>query len=142
MDGASAQVRAGKPDWLLTQGVGIAAGAQGWLAVAEGSVVAVAVGDRLLGLVQIEDQLRPDVAPALQRLRSQGLALSVFSGDRQAAVQRLGDQLGFAAKDLGWQMLPEQKLQRLEQLRQAERVAMVGDGINDCLLYTSPSPRD
>ena len=131
VDGASAQVRAGKPDWLEEQGVAIAPAAQDWLSAAEGSVVAVAVGAVLVGLVQIEDQLRPDVAPALQRLRSHGLALSVFSGDRQAAVQRLGQQLGFAAKDLGWQMLPEQKLQRLEQLRQAERVAMVGDGIND-----------
>ena len=131
VDVASAQVLVGKPDWLEEQGVAIAPAAQDWLSAAEGSVVAVAVGAVLVGLVQIEDQLRPDVAPALQRLRSHGLALSVFSGDRQAAVQRLGQQLGFAAKDLGWQMLPEQKLQRLEQLRQAERVAMVGDGIND-----------
>ena len=131
VDGASARVRVGKPDWLVEQGVVIAPAAQDWLAAAEGSVVAVAVGDVLVGLVQIEDQMRQDVAPALQRLRSHGLALSVFSGDRQAAVQRLGQQLGFAAQDLGWQMLPEQKLQRLEQLRQEERVAMVGDGIND-----------
>ena len=131
VDGASARVRVGKPDWLVEQGVVIAPAAQDWLAAAEGSVVAVAVGDVLVGLVQIEDQMRPDVAPALQRLRSHGLALSVFSGDRQAAVQRLGQQLGFAAQNLGWQMLPEQKLQRLEQLRQEERVAMVGDGIND-----------
>ena len=131
VDGASDRVRVGKPDWLVEQGVAITSAAQGWLSAAEGSVVAVAEGDRLLGLVQIEDQMRPDVAPALQRLRSHGLALSVFSGDREAAVQRLGQQLGFAAQHLGWQMLPEQKLQRLEQLRQTERVAMVGDGIND-----------
>nr|WP_115094939.1 heavy metal translocating P-type ATPase [Synechococcus sp. UW106] len=131
VDGASARLRVGKPDWLVAQGVDISPAAQGWLSAAEGSVVAVAVGDRLLGLIQIEDQIRPDVAPALQRLRVHGLTLSVFSGDREAAVRRLGQQLGFAAHDLGWQMLPEQKLQRLEQLRQLERVAMVGDGIND-----------
>ena len=80
MDGASAQVLVGKPDWLEEQGVAIAPAAQDWLSAAEGSVVAVAVGAVLVGLVQIEDQLRPDVAPALQRLRSHGLALSVFSG--------------------------------------------------------------
>ena len=131
VDGASARLRVGKPDWLVAQGVDISPSAQGWLSAAEGSVVAVAMGDRLLGLIQIEDQIRPDVAPALQRLRAHDLTLSVFSGDREAAVRRLGQQLGFAAHDLGWQMLPEQKLQRLEQLRQLERVAMVGDGIND-----------
>ena len=69
--------------------------------------------------------------PALQRLRHQGFHLAVFSGDREAAVRRLGHQLGLPADALGWQMLPEQKLQRLEQLRSQERVAMVGDGIND-----------
>ena len=68
--------------------------------------------------------------PALQRLRHQGFHLAVFSGDREAAVRRLGHQPGFRPM-LGWQMLPEQKLQRLEQLRSQERVAMVGDGIND-----------
>ena len=85
----------------------------------------------MLGLVQIEDQLRADVEPALQRLRHQGFNLAVFSGDREAAVRRLGRQLGLPDDALGWQMLPEQKLQRLEQLRSQERVAMVGDGIND-----------
>jgi Cu2+-exporting ATPase len=47
------------------------------------------------------------------------------------AVRRLGEQLGFVEADLGWQMLPQQKLERLEQLRKEGRVAMVGDGIND-----------
>ena len=75
VDGASARVRVGKPDWLEGQGVAIAPAAQDWLSAAEGSVVAVAVGGVLVGLVQIEDQLRPDVAPALQRLRSHGLCL-------------------------------------------------------------------
>ena len=99
--------------------------------VAEGSVVAVAMDQTLLGLVQIEDQLRPDVESSLNRLRGAGLVLSLFSGDREIAVRRLGERLGFREVELGWQMLPEQKLQRLEQLRQGDCVAMVGDGIND-----------
>ena len=77
------------------------------------------------------DQMRPDVGAALQRMRIQRLKLAVFSGDREASVRRLGQQLGFTPEDLAWQMLPEQKLERLEQLRRHERVAMVGDGIND-----------
>ena len=75
--------------------------------------------------------MRPDVGAALQRMRTQNLKLAVFSGDREASVRRLGQQLGFTPEDLAWQMLPEQKLERLEQLRRHERVAMVGDGIND-----------
>jgi Cu2+-exporting ATPase len=94
-------------------------------------VVAVSVGQVLVGLLQVEDQQRPDVAPSLERLRASGLKLAIFSGDREVAVRRLGERLGFAEADLGWQMLPQQKLERLEQLRQEGRVAMVGDGIND-----------
>jgi Cu2+-exporting ATPase len=94
-------------------------------------VVAVSVGQVLVGLLQVEDQQRPDLAPSLDRLRTSGLKLAIFSGDREVAVRRLGERLGFAEADLGWQMLPQQKLERLEQLRQEGRVAMVGDGIND-----------
>ena len=94
-------------------------------------MVAVSVGQVLVGLLQVEDKQRPDVAPSLERLRASGLKLAIFSGDREVAVRRLGERLGFAEADLGWQMLPQQKLERLEQLRQEGRVAMVGDGIND-----------
>ena len=124
-------IRVGKPDWLEQFGVVLPEAAQAWMLNAQGSVVAVACGSDLVGLVQIEDQLRPDVVPALQRLRQQGLALDLFSGDREQPVRRIGEQLGFTADSLGWQMLPEQKLKRLERLRTTGRVAMVGDGIND-----------
>ena len=124
-------IRVGNIDWLQTCGVSIPEPSRQWLAQVQGSVVAVASGSTLLGLIQVEDQLRPDVEPALQRLRQQGLGLALFSGDREAPVRRLGEQLGFPADALGWQMLPEQKLQRLEQLQASGAVAMVGDGIND-----------
>ena len=93
-------------------------------------MVAVSAGQGLVGLLHVEDQQRPDVAPSLERLRSSGLKLAILS-DREVAVRRLGEQLGFVEADLGWQMLPQQKLERLEQLRKEGRVAMVGDGIND-----------
>ena len=129
--GCSDLIRAGKPDWLQNAGVTIPEASLTWLSKAEGSVVAVASGSLLLGLIQVEDQLRPDVEPALERLRQQGLGLALFSGDRETPVRRLGDQLGFSVDALGWQMLPEQKLKRLEQLKAHGTVAMVGDGIND-----------
>ena len=53
VDGASARVRVGKPDWLEGQGVAIAPAAKDWLSAAEGSVVAVAVGAVLVGLVPV-----------------------------------------------------------------------------------------
>ncbi|ABB25284.1 Copper-translocating P-type ATPase [Synechococcus sp. CC9902] len=131
LDGVVGDLRVGKPAWLQSFGVDFSAGATAWLAAAQGSVVAVSAGQVLVGLLQVEDKQRPDVAPSLERLRASGLKLAIFSGDREVAVRRLGERLGFAEADLGWQMLPQQKLERLEQLRQEGRVAMVGDGIND-----------
>ncbi|QNI95648.1 copper-translocating P-type ATPase [Synechococcus sp. A15-127] len=131
LEACGAEVRVGKPEWLQGTGLSWSEEFTTWQAKTEGTLVAVAEADRLLGLVQIEDQLRSDVLTALQQLRKQGLQLAMFSGDREVAVRRLGQQLGFAESELGWQMRPEQKLARLEQLGRQRQVAMVGDGIND-----------
>lgn len=131
LEACGTEVRVGKPEWLQGMGLSWGEAFTTWQAKTEGTLVAVAEADRLLGLVQIEDQLRSDVLTALQQLRKQGLQLAMFSGDREVAVRRLGQQLGFAESELGWQMRPEQKLARLEQLGRQRQVAMVGDGIND-----------
>jgi Cu2+-exporting ATPase len=131
LEACGTEVRVGKPEWLQGMGLSWSETFTTWQAKAEGTLVAVAEANRLLGLVQIEDQLRSDVLAALQQLRQEGLQLAMFSGDREVAVRRLGRQLGFADSELGWQMRPEQKLERLEQLGRQHQVAMVGDGIND-----------
>ena len=131
LEACGTEVRVGKLEWLQGMGFSWSETFTTWQVNAEGTLVAVAEADRLLGLVQIEDQLRTDVLAALQQLRQEGLQLAMFSGDREVAVRRLGQQLGFADSELGWQMRPEQKLDRLEQLGRHHQVAMVGDGIND-----------
>ncbi len=131
LEACGTEVRVGKLEWLQGMGFSWSETFTTWQVNAEGTLVAVAEADRLLGLVQIEDQLRTDVLAALQQLRQEGLQLAMFSGDREVAVRRLGQQLGFADSELGWQMRPEQKLDRLEQLGRQHQVAMVGDGIND-----------
>ena len=95
------------------------------------SIVAVAHQDQLLGLISIDDKLREDVNIALKRLRDSGLMLNMLSGDRRQAVERIGKKLGFATNQLGWQLLPNQKLLRLRELQMNGSIAMVGDGIND-----------
>lgn len=61
-----------------------------------------------------------------------GLALGLLSGDRQAPVQHLAAQLGLPPEELAWELLPQQKLDRIDQARQGlSPVGMVGDGIND-----------
>ena len=130
--------RLGRPRWLESNGVVLPPLQHAWLQEQESSgatVVGLAVHDqagaRLLGLLAINDQLRPDAAVALQQLQAMGLHLAVLSGDREGPVQRLGRELGLRPDQLAWELLPQQKLERLQQARHAGAVAMVGDGIND-----------
>ncbi len=131
------RLRVGRLDWLLEHlalplAVGVQARQRQQQLEDDGAtVVAVAVGSRLLGLLALADAPRPDALAATQALRDRGLRLALFSGDRRQPVTSLARQLSLPVEDLAWELLPEQKLERLRQLQQAGPVAMVGDGIND-----------
>lgn len=131
------RLRVGRLAWLLEQlalpaaVAALARQRQQQLEDDGATVVAVAQGSQLLGLVALADAPRPDARAALQTLRGRGLQLALFSGDRRQPVLSLARQLGLPEEALAWELLPEQKLMRLRQLQQAGPVAMVGDGIND-----------
>ena len=134
LQGLNGLLRVGSPEWLRDQGVFWSDQQQQTVdqALERGqSLVAVALADHPLGLVTIDDRLRPDASMALQRLRAQGQSVAMLSGDRRQAVERVGQELGFVGADMAWQLLPHQKLERLELWRKQSSVAMVGDGIND-----------
>lgn len=78
----------------------------------------------------IAEQERPDAARAVARLREQGLALHLASGDAATPVARLAKAMGIA--DAHARQSPQDKLARVRALQDAGRiVAMVGDGLND-----------
>ena len=134
LEGVEAPLRVGRLDWLVNGGLPLAAEAASRFAQLEtcgASVLAVAQGQRLLGLVAVQDQPRADAAATLVNLRARGLQLGLLSGDRQAAVHCLGGLLGLQRDELAWELRPEQKLRRILAAGQRGPVAMVGDGIND-----------
>ncbi len=134
VEGFKGTIRVGKPEWIKHEGVK-------WYSnidmVIENSswkghsLVAVAQNDQLLGLISINDQVRKDAQSSLQRLRKLGMKLNILSGDRRITVERLGAKLGFNHDQLGWQLLPDEKLIKIKELQANGPVAMVGDGIND-----------
>nr|WP_259720872.1 cation-translocating P-type ATPase [Synechococcus sp. CS-1328] len=132
-DGQGLRVRVGRPAWLAAAGVAMTGLDHSVQALERqgASVLAVAEGSVLLGLVAVEDQPRSDALETLEQLRQQRLRLGLLSGDRRSAVSRLGERLGLAAEELAWELRPEQKLERILEARQQGLVAMVGDGIND-----------
>ena len=126
--------RLGRPGWIAASGVAFAPQQQRWLEEQEAcgaTVVALSAEQQLLALLAIEDPMRPDAPEALADLQAMGLRLGVLSGDRQGPVARLGAALGLRPEQLAWELLPQQKLERLQHGGAKGPVAMVGDGIND-----------
>jgi Cu2+-exporting ATPase len=79
--------------------------------------------------IAFSDPLRPDVSDALGQLQAMGLECAIISGDRQAAVSAVADELGLEGRG---DMTPPEKLAELERLsQQGAHVLMVGDGLND-----------
>jgi len=76
------------------------------------------------------DCLRPGAADVIARMRAQGLRVTLLTGDRRAAAQRIAAELG--GIEVIAEVLPEDKDRVIAGLqRDGRRVAMVGDGIND-----------
>jgi P-type Cu+ transporter len=78
------------------------------------------------GIFHFEDDVRPEAAAAVARLKHLGCDVMVLSGDVQASALKLGAQLNIEA--LG-DLSPEDKLSILRS--QTVKTAMVGDGVND-----------
>ncbi|MFN7227571.1 MAG: heavy metal translocating P-type ATPase [Synechococcaceae cyanobacterium] len=132
--------RVGRLPWLRSAGVRVAPDLETRLAQLESggaTVLAVAAGECLLGLLAVDDQLRPDAIASLGHLRALGLRLGLLSGDRRPAVERLAAPLDLGGEEarsqglLGWELSPAGKLACIADQRSWGPVAMVGDGIND-----------
>lgn len=95
------------------------------------SIVLMAINKELEVMIGIQDQLRHDVKRNLLQLKHQGVKkLIILSGDNQGTVDRVAEQLPIDIALGG--MLPEDKAEYIKMLQdKGEKVAFVGDGIND-----------
>jgi len=85
--------------------------------------------DRLLAYFAVRDALRSTSRQAIKRLHRQGVSVSMLSGDAQARVDAIAREAGI--DEAYGELLPEDKLSRLDALSRRGVCAMVGDGIND-----------
>ncbi|MDG4665315.1 cation-translocating P-type ATPase [Mycobacterium sp. 236(2023)] len=91
----------------------------------------LAVDGKLVGLISLRDEVRPEAGAVLERLRANGVRrIVMLTGDHPDAASAVAEQLGITE----WQaeVLPEDKLDVVRRLRdEGHTVAMVGDGVND-----------
>jgi len=95
------------------------------------TVVWVAQGQQVMGLIAVADRLRPHVAETIARLRSLGIEqIVMLTGDNDRTAQSMAQPLGL--DQVYANLLPEDKLHVIKRLQQQyQHVAMIGDGIND-----------
>ena len=93
------------------------------------SEVWIARGD-LLGRIVLRDDIRPQAAQVIEELRHEGLKSVVLTGDRHAAAEHLRSELKL--DDIRAELKPEEKVAAIRELSgQGNKVAMIGDGVND-----------
>ena len=100
----------------------------------EGTAVHVAADGKYLGCLVLEDALKPSSVQAVRSLREQGVRKTVLlTGDSRQAAEKTAAAVGADAFDA--ELLPDGKVRAVEallsELRGEEKLAFVGDGIND-----------
>ncbi|MDP1734243.1 MAG: heavy metal translocating P-type ATPase [Sulfuritalea sp.] len=94
------------------------------------TVIALGGADGWQAFFRLSDSVRPEAAVMAAKLAATGIKLSIFSGDADAAAERVGAALGIT--DARGGLSPEDKHAALRALQEAgETVAMIGDGVND-----------
>ena len=85
--------------------------------------------DELLAAVRLGDDLKAAAPEAIAYLKAHEIEPVVLSGDRQAKTAQIAEQLGI--NQFYGEQLPQEKLDRIDEIRRTGATAMVGDGIND-----------
>jgi Cd2+/Zn2+-exporting ATPase len=100
------------------------------LAEAGRTVIFVARAATVIGMLVLEDTLRPEASQVITRLEKLGMRTMLITGDNQMTAKRIAGELGIS--DVHAEVLPAQKVEIIKQLQSEGRVvAFVGDGVND-----------
>lgn len=97
----------------------------------EGKTVSVLFDEQnreVLGLVALRDELRGDAQEGVAQLKAMGVRSVMLTGDNRRTAKALASDLNIEWKA---ELLPEDKLRLLNDMKHNSKIAMVGDGIND-----------
>ena len=125
---------AGRPPWLTDEwSITIPSGATTWIQQHQElgqTVIAAASDGTFLGVIAVADAIKPTSKQAIEDLKALGLNPVLVTGDNNAAAHAVAKQLGI--DNVRADVLPEDKIAIVKELQaEGQRVAMVGDGVND-----------
>jgi potassium-transporting ATPase ATP-binding subunit len=95
-----------------------------------GTPLAVAKGDRLLGVIHLKDIVKPDIKERFAALRAMGIRTVMVTGDNRITAAAIAGEAG--VDDFIAEATPEDKLNYIRKAQAGGRlVGMCGDGTND-----------
>jgi len=138
-NGKFEKIQLGSVRWLQESGVNLTAGesfANEWTSQGA-TIVGLATNNALAALFAIRDTLKTGARDVVAQLSSQGLKVHLLTGDNKLTAASIAKQVGIAPENVSAEVRPEHKAELLKQLQaRGERVAFVGDGINDAPALT------
>jgi len=94
------------------------------------TVVVLALGNKIKGLLAVADTLKEESKKAVTCLKKEGLEVWMITGDNERVARAIARQVGI--ENIMAQVLPQEKAEKVKELQKTGKlVAMAGDGIND-----------
>lgn len=96
-----------------------------------GNVLYVALNRELVGIILLEDEVRPEAKETVEKLKSLGVKeIVMLTGDSEKVAQRVSEEVGTTSFHAN--LFPEEKVKYVKKyLNKKSKVVMVGDGVND-----------
>ena len=91
--------------------------------------VIVADSDKIIGVIGLSDTLKPNVKEMVSELEKMNTKSVLLTGDNKKAAEFFAEKIGL--KELYSDLLPSEKVDYVEKLKESGKVCMVGDGVND-----------
>ncbi|CAN5703693.1 heavy metal translocating P-type ATPase [soil metagenome] len=94
------------------------------------AILHVIAGGEVVGAIALEDEVRPESREAVDELHDLGIRVVMITGDARQVAEAVAADLGI--DEVFAEVLPEDKDKKVVELQErGEKVAMVGDGVND-----------
>ncbi|MGD0159600.1 MAG: cation-translocating P-type ATPase [Candidatus Bathyarchaeia archaeon] len=93
------------------------------------TAIPVALDKNVIGVIVVADTVRENSLEAIHRLKRLGVKTAMITGDNTRTAKSIAEQTG--VDEYHAELLPEQKVAVIREMKKGNVVAMVGDGVND-----------